>query len=168
MSGKSTYLRTVGVNVVLALAGAPVCARRLALTRIDLAANLGINDSLQAGHSRFYAEITRIKNAVVLARRSRFTLALLDEVLHGTNSEERLMGARGIALALLEAGALAVITTHDLALARLAEELGERARNVHFADEIQDGKLVFDYRMREGVITRTNALDLMRLVGLQV
>lgn len=168
MSGKSTYLRTVGVNVALALAGAPVCARRLALSRIDLCATLRISDSLQAGHSRFYAEITRIRQAVVLAERSRFTLALLDEILHGTNSADRLLGARGIVGALVDAGALAIVTTHDLALAHLVDELGDRARNVHFEDRIDDGKLAFDYRMRDGVVTRTNALDLMRLVGLKV
>ncbi len=168
MSGKSTYLRTVGVNVVLALAGAPVCARRFALTPVTLAATLRVNDSLQAGHSRFYAEITRLKHAVAEAQRSPFTLALLDEILHGTNSHDRLIGARGIVKALIDAGALAIVTTHDLALAHLVDDLGERADNVHFQDRIEDGKLVFDYTMRAGTITRTNALDLMRLVGLDV
>jgi hypothetical protein len=168
MSGKSTYLRTIGVNVLLALAGAPVCARRLRLSHLDLGATLRVNDSLQGGQSRFFAEITRIKQIVALAKRSPLTLGLLDEILAGTNSHDRLIGARGVVKELLEAGALAVVTTHDLALAKLAEELKPAAANVHFEDRIEDGKLIFDYRMREGVVTRTNALDLMRLVGLEV
>jgi hypothetical protein len=168
MSGKSTYLRTVGVNVVLALAGAPVCARRLRLSHLDLGATLRINDSLQGGQSRFFAEITRIKQVVALAARSPLTLGLLDEILGGTNSHDRVLGAKGVVKSLLDSGALAIVTTHDLALARLAEELGPLAANVHFEDRIEDGKLLFDYKMRDGVVTRTNALDLMRLVGLNV
>jgi hypothetical protein len=168
MSGKSTYLRTVGVNVVLALAGAPVCAHRLRLSHLNLGATLRVNDSLQGGQSRFFAEITRIKQIVALAARSPLTLGLLDEILQGTNSHDRLLGARGVVKTLLDSGALAVVTTHDLALAHLADELAPRAANVHFEDRIHDGQLLFDYKMREGVVTRTNALDLMRLVGLRV
>jgi len=168
MSGKSTYLRTLGVNVVLALAGAPVCARRLRLTPLAIGATLRISDSLQEGHSRFYAEIARLKGIVDQAMRSSYTLALLDEILHGTNSHDRFLGAKAVVDALLKTGAMAVVTTHDLALARLADERGAVAANVHFEDRIEDGKLVFDYRMRPGVVTRSNALDLMRLVGLKV
>lgn len=168
MSGKSTYLRTVGVNVVLALAGAPVCARRLTLSHLDLGATLRVNDSLQGGQSRFFAEITRIKQIVALAQASPLALGLLDEILAGTNSHDRLVGARGVVKALLDAGALALVTTHDLALAKLADELTPVARNVHFEDRIEGGNLIFDYKMRDGVVTRTNALDLMRLVGLEV
>jgi hypothetical protein len=168
MSGKSTYLRTVGVNVVLALAGATVCARRLRLSHLDLGATLRVNDSLQGGQSRFFAEITRIKQVVALAARSPLTLGLLDEILQGTNSHDRLLGAKGVVKTLLDSGALAIVTTHDLALARLADELAPLAANVHFEDRIQDGQLLFDYKMRDGVVTRTNALDLMRLVGLRV
>jgi len=168
MSGKSTYLRTVGVNVVLALAGAPVCARRLRLSHLDLGATLRVNDSLQGGQSRFFAEITRIKQIVALAARSPLALGLLDEILQGTNSHDRLLGAKGVVKTLLDAGALAIVTTHDLALARLADELHPLAANVHFEDRIENGQLIFDYKMRDGVVTRTNALDLMRLVGLRV
>jgi hypothetical protein len=168
MSGKSTYLRTIGVNVVLALAGAPVCARRLELSHLDLGATLRVNDSLQGGQSRFFAEITRIKQVVALAVRSPRTLGLLDEILQGTNSHDRLLGAKGVVKTFLDAGALAVVTTHDLALAHLADELAPLARNVHFEDRIEEGRLIFDYKMRDGVVTRTNALDLMRLVGLEV
>lgn len=168
MSGKSTYLRTVGVNVVLALAGAPVCARRLRLSHLDLGATLRVNDSLQGGQSRFFAEITRIKQIVALAASSPLTLGLLDEILQGTNSHDRLLGAKGVVKTLLDAGALAIVTTHDLALARLADELAPLAANVHFEDRIENGQLIFDYKMRDGVVTRTNALDLMRLVGLRV
>jgi hypothetical protein len=168
MSGKSTYMRTVGVNVVLALAGAPVCARRLTLSHLDLGATLRVNDSLQGGQSRFYAEITRIKQIVAQAARSPLALGLLDEILQGTNSHDRLLGAKGVVKTLLDSGALAIVTTHDLALAKLADDLAPLASNVHFEDRIEDGTLIFDYKMRPGIVTRTNALDLMRLVGLRV
>jgi hypothetical protein len=168
MSGKSTYLRTVGVNTVLALAGAPVRARRLALTPFSIGATLRIQDSLQAGTSRFYAEITRLRQLVDLAAGPPPLLFLLDEILAGTNSHDRRQGAEAILRGLLEKGAVGVCTTHDLALAEAAEALGAKARNAHFEDALVDGKLVFDYTLRPGVVKKSNALELMRAVGLSV
>jgi hypothetical protein len=168
MSGKSTLLRTVGANVVLALAGAPVCAHRLTLTPLAIGGTLRIHDSLQEGRSRFYAEITRLRQIVDLAGGPIPVLFLLDELLSGTNSHDRRVGAEAIIRALLDRNALGIATTHDLALTEMAASLGPRAANVHFEDELRDGKMVFDYRMRPGVVRKSNALSLMRAVGLQV
>ena len=168
MSGKSTLLRTVGVNTVLALAGAPVRATSLRLSRVAVGATLRIQDSLQEGRSRFYAEITRIREVSDLARRRPPLLFLLDELFHGTNSHDRLVGAAGVLRALLDRGSIGLITTHDLALTAVAEELAPRAVNVHFEDWFEGGEMRFDYRMKPGPVTRSNAIALMRAVGLDV
>ena len=168
MSGKSTLLRTVGVNAVLAYAGAPVRARRLRLTPLAIGATLRIQDSLQEGRSRFYAEITRIRAIVEQARGSRPVLFLLDELFHGTNSHDRLVGATGVLRSLLHLGAVGLITTHDLALTGVADHLAPRAANVHFEDRFEGGQIVFDFRMKPGPVRRSNALALMRAVGLEV
>jgi hypothetical protein len=168
MSGKSTLLRAVGVNAVLAMAGAPVRAAGLTLSPLAIGTTLRIDDSLAAGHSRFYAEILRVRGIVDLARGPRPVLFLLDEILGGTNSYDRRIGAEAIVRTLVEAGAIGLITTHDLALTELASKLGQRVANVHFEDRIENGRMVFDYRMRPGVVERSNALALMRAVGLDV
>jgi hypothetical protein len=168
MSGKSTFLRTVGINAVLALAGAPVTAAALRLSPLAIGATLRVQDSLQAGTSRFLAEITRLREIVEQAERSRHVLFLLDELLHGTNSADRHTGGEGILRVLVERGAIGIATTHDLSLASLADSLAPAAINAHFQDRVEAGRLVFDYKMRPGVVSRSNALDLMRLVGLKV
>jgi hypothetical protein len=168
MSGKSTLLRTVGTNAVLALAGAPVRARALTMSPLALGATLRVQDSLQAGQSRFYAEITRLRDIVELTMGPRPVLFLLDELLSGTNSHDRQHGAEAIVRGLLDRGAIGLVTTHDLALSAIADRLAPRAENVHFADEFDEGTLRFDYRMRPGVVRTSNALALMRAVGLQV
>ena len=167
MSGKSTLLRAIGVNAVLAFAGAPVRAKSLHLSDMRIGASIRINDSLQEGSSRFYAEITRIKQIVDLAR-SGATLFLLDEVFGGTNSHDRRIGAEAVLRTLIDLGAVGLVTTHDLALARLSESLGPLMRNVHFEDHMEEGRISFDYLLKEGVVTRSNALELMRAVGLEV
>ena len=168
MSGKSTFLRTVGVNVVLALAGAPVDARRLRLSPLVLGATIRVEDSLQAGHSRFYSEILRIRAIVETARGPVPLLFLLDEILHGTNSYDRRIGAEGIVRALVALGAIGLVTTHDLALTELASTLGAAAINMHFEDRLEQGRMTFDYRLRPGVVEHSNALALMRAIGLDV
>jgi hypothetical protein len=168
MSGKSTLLRTVGVNAVLALAGAPVRATRLRLTPLAIGATLRIQDSLQEGRSRFYAEITRIREITDLARGPVPLLFLLDELFHGTNSHDRLIGATGVLGSLLDRGAIGLITTHDLALTAIADSLAPRAANMHFDDRFDEGEIVFDFRMKPGPVTRSNALALMRSVGLDI
>ncbi|HEY7476513.1 MAG TPA: hypothetical protein VH679_15940 [Vicinamibacterales bacterium] len=168
MSGKSTLLRTVGVNAVLAQAGAPVRARRLRLTRLTIGASIQIQDSLVAGVSRFYAEITRIGLIMRRARETPPVLFLIDELLHGTNSHDRRIGAEAIVRGLVERGAIGLVTTHDLALAHVADALGARGANVHFQDVLENGRMRFDYQMRPGVVEKSNALALMRSVGLDV
>lgn len=165
MSGKSTLLRTIGVNAVLALAGGPVRAKSLRLSHLSLGASIRTTDSLEEGHSRFMAEILRLKQVLELPAPAMF---LLDELLGGTNSHDRALGSEGLIRALLTRGAIGLVTTHDLSLASVADELAPAAANVHFEDRLENGRLVFDYRMRPGVVERSNALDLMRAVGLDV
>jgi DNA mismatch repair ATPase MutS len=168
MSGKSTLLRTIGVNVLLALAGAPVRARRMRLSPLAIGATIRIHDSLQAGTSRFYAEIQRIRQVMDLTNETLPVLFLFDEILHGTNSHDRAIGAEAIVRSFLKRGAIGLVTTHDLALTKVAESLAPHAANVHFEDELRDGKLVFDYRMKSGVVQKSNALELMKAVGIEV
>lgn len=168
MSGKSTLLRTVGTNTVLALAGAPVRAQSLRLSPLMPGASLRIQDSLQAGSSRFYAEITRLSQIMALTRADVPVLFLLDELLHGTNSHDRRRGAEALVRGLLERNAVGLVTTHDLALTDVATALAPRAATVCFEDFFEDGRLHFDYRMRPGVVAKSNALALMRSVGLEV
>jgi hypothetical protein len=164
MSGKST-LRAIGVNPILALAGAPVCATRLRVTPMSVGASISLNDSLSEGASRFYAEILRIRD---ILRMPPPLLFLLDEVLGGTNSHDRRIGAAAIIRGLVTRGAIGLATTHDLALAQIADDLAPRAANVHFEDHLENGAVMFDYRMRPGVVTKSNALELMRAVGIEV
>lgn len=168
MSGKSTLLRAVGTNAALALAGAPVRARRLRLSPLAVAASVRVRDSLLDGESRFYAEIKRLREVMRLADGPLPVLFLLDEILHGTNSHDRRQGAEGILRGLLDRGAVGIATTHDLALTEVAAALGGAAANAHFGDELRDGRLRFDYRLRPGVVRHSNALALMRAVGLDV
>ena len=161
MSGKSTLLRTVGVNAVLAWAGAPVRARRLRLSAMALGASIRAVDSLEEGHSRFMAEILRLKQILDLPQPSLF---LLDELLHGTNSHDRAIGAEGLLRALQAKGATGIATTHDLALTRIAPP----EANFHFDDRLENERLIFDYKLKTGVVERSNALDLMRAIGLDI
>jgi DNA mismatch repair ATPase MutS len=168
MSGKSTLLRSTGLNVVLAWAGAPVRARSLRVSPLQVGAAMRAQDSVLDGKSRFYAEITRIRQIVDLTSERTPLLFLLDELLSGTNSHDRRIGSEAIVRSLVERGAIGLVTTHDLALADIAEQLAPRAANVHFEDHIQDGHIAFDYRLRQGVVRKSNAIELMRSVGLDV
>jgi DNA mismatch repair ATPase MutS len=166
MSGKSTLLRTVGVNAVLAMAGGPVRARALRMTPLRIGASIRINDSLHDGSSRFYAEITRLRR---LFEPSPLPLLfLLDELLQGTNSADRRIGAQGVIRALIERGAIGLISTHDLALVEVPGLAPGSLVNVHFQDEFTDGQLKFDFKLRPGVVTKSNGLALMRSIGLDV
>jgi hypothetical protein len=168
MSGKSTLMRAVGINTVLAMAGAPVRAQHLQLTPLQIGASILINDSLQEGSSRFYAEITRLRHICDLAEKHPPVLFLLDELLQGTNSKDRLIGAEGIVRALLASGAIGLISTHDLALTNIGQEQDHRLRNVHLQDEIQEGRMTFDFKLHDGVVTKSNGIELMRLIGLKI
>jgi DNA mismatch repair ATPase MutS len=166
MSGKSTLLRTIGINTVLAMAGAPVCAERFELTPLQVGASIRVNDSLHEGSSRFYAEITHLRQ--LFEPSALPLLFLLDELLQGTNSADRRVGAQGVIRALLKKGAIGLVSTHDLALTDLAGLDEEALVNVHFQDEIMDGRLVFDFKLHPGVVTKSNGIELMRSIGLDV
>ncbi|MGP8243186.1 MAG: MutS-related protein [Bryobacteraceae bacterium] len=168
MSGKSTLLRTLGTNAVLAQAGAPVRARRLRLSALSVGASISISDSLQGGVSRFYAEILRLRQILDLTGKQPPVLFLIDELLNGTNSHDRRIGAAALVRELVARGAIGLVTTHDLALAEIADELRESAANVHFEDSIADGRIHFDYVMRPGIVRKSNAIELMRSVGLKI
>ncbi|MBV9266632.1 MAG: mismatch repair protein [Acidobacteriaceae bacterium] len=168
MSGKSTLLRATGLNAVLAWAGAPVAAVELRISPLQVGASIRITDSLQDNRSRFFAEILRLREIVDLTKSGTRVLFLLDELLSGTNSRDRRIGAAAIVRALVDTGAMGMITTHDLALAEIERDLGQAARNSHFEDRITNGQVEFDYRLRPGVVAHSNALELMRTVGLIV
>ena len=168
MSGKSTLLRTVGINTVLAMAGAPVRARSLRLTPLQVGASIRVNDSLHEGSSRFYAEITRLREIYALLEHGPALLFLLDELLQGTNSKDRLTGAEGIVRAFVAAGAIGLVSTHDLALTDIGGLPAGTLRNVHFQDDLSDGQMRFDFTLREGIVTKSNGIELMRAIGLKV
>jgi len=166
MAGKSTFTRSVGVNTVLAQAGAPVRARRMVLSELQVAASICILDSLQGGLSRFYAEITRLKLIYDLTSRNLPVLFLMDELLSGTNSHDRRVGTESIVRGLLRHRAIGIVTTHDLALTAIVSTLDGQAANYHFGDTFAEGKLSFDYKLSPGIAESTNALELMRSIGL--
>jgi energy-coupling factor transporter ATP-binding protein EcfA2 len=166
MSGKSTLLRTLGTNAVLAQSGAPVRARRMVLAPMAVGASIRVTDSLQGGVSRFYAEILRLRQILDLTAGPLPVLFLIDEFFHGTNSHDRRIGAEALVRGLLQRGAFGLVTTHDLALAEIVESLDGRGANVHFEDHIENGQIHFDYVMRPGVVRKSNAIELMRSVGL--
>ncbi len=168
MSGKSTLLRTVGINVVLAMAGAPVRAKSLRLTPVALGTRIRSGDSLQEGRSNFYTEILHIRSIFEVINDGAPLLFLFDELLEGTNSKDRLIGAEGLLHALVGSGAIGIVTTHDLALTTIVRSLGAVIRNFHFEDHVEGGQMRFDYTLRDGVVARSNAIELMRLVGLRV
>jgi MutS-like protein len=168
MSGKSTFLRTVGINAVLANAGAPIRGKALRLSPLVLGTRIRSTDSLQEGRSNFYTEILRIRQVFERMDHGLPLLFLFDELLEGTNSKDRRIGAQGLLRALMDRGAIGIVTTHDLALTEITHSLGTIARNAHFEDFVQDGAMRFDYKLRDGVVAKSNALELMRLIGLKV
>lgn len=174
MSGKSTLLRALGINTVLANAGGPVCAKSLRLGHLRVATSMRVSDSLEEGTSRFYAELKKLKLVLDLSRvqaskeGSATLLFLLDEILHGTNTRERLIGARAILRELVKRNAMGAVSTHDLGLADLETEMPGQMKNVHFEEQVEGETMTFDYLLRNGVVQSSNALRLMKIVGLDV
>jgi hypothetical protein len=168
MSGKSTLMRTVGLNAVLALAGAPVRASRLRLSPLAVGTSLRHTDSLHEGRSGFYTEVLRIRLVADLLDGPRAVLFLFDELLSGTNSKDRRIAAEGLLRMMIEGGAIGMVTTHDLALTDIAAIFPAKVRNVHLQDHVENGQMRFDYRLRDGIITHSNALELLRMIGLDV
>jgi DNA mismatch repair ATPase MutS len=169
MSGKTTLMRAIGSNVVLALAGAPVAARTFTLSPLQVLTSMRVKDSLERGVSYFYAEVQRIKAVLDAAAAAKGqALFLLDEILLGTNTRERQIASREVLRLLLGTGACGAVTTHDLSLAVLADEPGMHVVNVHFRDHLEEGKMVFDYKLRRGVVDTTNAIRVLRMAGVPV
>jgi hypothetical protein len=168
MAGKSTLLRAVGLNVALALAGGPVIARRLALPAVRLRASMRVDDDLQRGASYFHAELAKLRSVVAEADVAPPIFFLLDELLRGTNANARHLGARAVLAHLLDHGAMGLAATHDAALGALEEERPGAVRNVHFTDVMDGDEMMFDYRLREGVVRTSNALRLLAMAGIHV
>lgn len=168
MSGKSTLLRSVGTNLVLAFCGARVNCRSLRSYPFQIGTAMRVSDSLQEGRSLFFSVVQRLKAVVDLTQQPRPVLFLLDEILSGTNSHDRRRGAEAVIRSLVDRGGLGMVTTHDLALTRIVDTMDGQAVNMHFEDQVLDGRMTFDYCLRDGVVQRSNAIELMRMMGLDV
>jgi DNA mismatch repair ATPase MutS len=166
MSGKSTLLRTVGVNLALAYAGGPVCAEAFGCDLFEVHTSMRLRDDLEKRISSFYAELLRLKTLVEAARAGRPVLFLVDEIFRGTNSKDRHAGAAAVLRRLRDLGASGLVSTHDLDLAALADEDPAHFRNFHFEEHFDGGRIAFDFKLRPGVSTTTNAIHLIRMVGL--
>ncbi len=168
MSGKSTFLRSIGASLVLTYCGSVVRASQFRTYPFQLGTAMRVSDSLQEGRSLFFSVVQRLKAVVDLTLGERVVLFLLDEILHGTNSHDRRRGAEAVIRSLVERKSLGIVTTHDLALTRIADTMNGLAVNMHFEDTIVDGTMTFDYTLRDGVVERSNAIELMRMLGLNV
>lgn len=169
MSGKTTLMRTMGLNAAMALAGMPVCARSLSISRLSVVTSMRLKDSLERGVSYFYAEVQRVKQLLDAAQAHRDqTMFLLDEIFMGTNTRERQIASKFLLRTLLDAGAIGAVTTHDLTLCELESERPGKIRNIHFRDQMVNGEMSFDYVLRDGVVTTSNALEVLRRVGVNV
>jgi MutS-like protein len=169
MSGKSTLLRAIGLNTVLALAGGPVSAKRLSLSGLHTWTSMRVQDSLEQGVSLFYAEVRRLKQVLEGAgAHQKSALVLVDEMLLGTNTRERRLASGEVLRLLLQTGCIGAVTTHDLSLAELARVPGSTLVPVHFQDVLEDGRMRFDYTLRPGVVQSTNALRVLALAGIPV
>jgi DNA mismatch repair ATPase MutS len=171
MAGKSTFLKTVGINLCLAYAGGPACAQRMSAIPLRLHTCMRISDSISDGYSYFYAEVRCLRRLLDRLdeppEHAPPLLYLIDEIFRGTNNRERMIGGQAYTRALIGARGTGLIATHDLELAHLAEG-DPRVSNFHFRDEVGDGRLIFDYRIHPGPSPTTNALKIMEMEGLPV
>ncbi len=165
MSGKTTFLRTVGINIVLAQAGGYVCAGEMTLSPMKIMTSMRVTDDLSEGVSTFYAELKRIKGIIDLAKTEKNTIFLIDEIFRGTNSSDRLSGAKTVISKLNELGVIGMITTHDLTLCDLANKY-LRILNYSFSEHYKDKKICFDYILKPGKSNTTNAKFLMEMIGI--
>ena len=168
MSGKSTLLRTLGINLVLAYAGAPVCARSMECSIFKIYTVMRISDNLEKSISSFYGELLGIKRIVEAIKTEGQVFFLLDEIFKGTNSHDRHMGAKLLIRQLYNNGAIGLVSTHDLELGELERESHGAVKNYHFQEHYKDNQIYFDYKLRLGISTARNALYLMRMVGVEV
>ena len=168
MAGKSTYLRSIGVNVVLAMAGAPVCAKTFKVSHVQIISSMRITDNLAESTSTFYAELKKLKTIIEKVNNKEKVFILLDEILRGTNSLDRHTGSVALIKQLIKHNAAAIIATHDLELAKLKEEFPENILNYHFDVQVSNDELYFDYRLKPGVCTSLNASILMKKIGIEL
>ena len=168
MAGKTTFLKTVGVNIVLALAGAPVCADSFIVSPLRIYTSMKVSDSLDKGLSQFYAELQRLKKVLHAIIDQEPVFFLIDEMLKGTNELDRHRGANALIRQLIEHKAKGMVATHDLELTKLEKEYSGKIRNIHFDGYIKDDKLYFDYLLKRGICTSANALELMKKIGIQI
>lgn len=166
MAGKSTYLRTAGINLVLAYSGAPVCSESFSCGVMDIHTSMRVSDDLQNNVSSFYAELLRIKEIVKATKKEKQVFFLLDEIFKGTNSEDRHEGAKMLIKRLLRDNAIGLVSTHDLELGDLEEESSRRVKNYNFQEYYEDDKIHFDYKLRRGVSTTRNAMYLIKMIGI--
>jgi DNA mismatch repair ATPase MutS len=166
MAGKSTYLRTVGINLVLAMTGSPVLANSFVFSPVDVFTGIKTSDSLQAGESYFFAELKRLKEIIVQLEKGKTLFVILDEILRGTNSADKQKGSKALIRQLIQMKASGLIATHDLALGELADFFPENIKNQRFEVEIENNELKFDYLLKEGISQNLNATSLMKKMGI--
>ena len=168
MAGKSTFLRSLGVSVVMAQMGAPVCAQSLQLSPVQLMSSMRIADNLAENTSTFYAELKKLKTIIEAVRSHAPLFVLLDEILRGTNSLDRHIGSNALIKQLIKDKAVAVIATHDVEIAKLEEEYPNSIENYHFDVQVEGEELYFDYKLKHGVCTSLNASILMKKIGIEL
>ena len=168
MAGKSTFLRTVGISLVLAMMGAPTCAKYLSIYPIQIYTNMRIRDSLSSGESTFYAELKRLKTILDVLNNEQKALILFDEILQGTNSKDKHIGSKALIEQLIEKKGVGLIATHDLALGSMAKQYPENIRNYCFEVKIKDEEFIYDYKLKEGICKTMNATDLMKKMGITI
>jgi DNA mismatch repair ATPase MutS len=168
MAGKSTFLRSVGVNIVLGMAGGPVCAKHLEFTPIQVFTSMRIGDSILEGESTFYAELKRLKRIIEHFESGGKAVVLLDEIFKGTNSKDKHLGSEMLIRQLIRYNANVLVATHDLELCRLENELPGNVLNYYFDTYIEDGLFRFDYILRKGICKTMNAKELMKQIGISV
>jgi hypothetical protein len=168
MAGKSTYLRSIGINVVLAMCGSPVCAKDFFVSHVDIISSMRITDNLEESTSTFYAELKKLKTIIDKVNAGEKVFILLDEILRGTNSLDRHTGSKALIKQLIRQKAAAIIATHDLELAHLKEEFADNILNYHFDVQVNNEELFFDYQLKPGICTSLNASILMKKIGIEL
>ena len=168
MAGKSTYLRSAGTNVILAMAGAPVCAQSFKLSPVQLISSMRVADNLEESTSTFYAELKKLKTIIEKVNAHEDVFILLDEILRGTNSMDRHTGTEALIRQLVREGAAAILATHDLDLAEMQQNLPDNISNYHFDVQVHNEELFFDYKLKPGVCNSLNASILMKKIGLEL